>query len=154
MVSMIPARTDQHYESLLNLVFNQENTFLTSFLDLVELTREQFGCYFRHTGIAYQIYSDQELVGLCWVNEQTDRMVLLGLVIRPEYQGQGIGTQTLAWLEDNNATTVQSIELQVHRSNPRAKALYERLGYHEVHYAPASGFFTLRKPILEAAPLK
>jgi ribosomal protein S18 acetylase RimI-like enzyme len=154
VLSLIPARTDQHYESLLNLIFNQKSAYLTPYLDLVELTWEQFGCYFRQTGIAYQIYSDQELVGMCWVDEQADRMILLGLVIRPEYQSRGIGSQTLVWLEVNHATTIRSIELLVHRSNPRAKALYERLGYHEVQYSPSNGFFTLRKPFLETVPVK
>ena len=148
MFDLVPARTDQHYEALLELIYHQRTAYLEPLLDLIELTWEQFGNYFRTTGTAYCICHDNKILGVCWVKEQESILELIGLIVKPEYQGQGIGTQVLSWLEAHCPEGIQAIVLQVHVSNPRAKALYERTGYLEINYDPGSGFFTLRKNIL------
>jgi ribosomal protein S18 acetylase RimI-like enzyme len=40
---------------------------------------------------------------------------------------------------------VEAIELGVHQSNERAKALYERLGFQVLRYRPEVGFFIMQK---------
>jgi ribosomal protein S18 acetylase RimI-like enzyme len=147
MLTLEPARTDQHYEALLELVYHQRSAYLDPLLDLIELTWEQFGNYFRSTGIAYRICLDGELAGMCWVEERQEILFLLGLVVKLERQGLGLGTQALAWLERNSPVTVRAIELQVHASNQRARALYERTGYLVIDFDSSSGFYRLQKPI-------
>lgn len=147
MLTLEPARTDQHYDALLELVYHQRTAYLDPLLDLIELTAEQFGQYFRATGKAYRVCLDGELVGICWTEERQPVLTLLGLVIQPERQGAGLGTQVLAWLENHPPPGITAIELQVHVSNPRARALYERVGYQQAAYDPGSGFYTMHKAI-------
>lgn len=52
------------------------------------------------------------------------------LGVTPEYRGQGIGTQLIAWLLENGRQqkrTTASIDVSV--ENPKALALYKRLGF-------------------------
>lgn len=145
MLSFIPATNDQQFEALLELIYNQRSTYLEPVLDLIELTWEQFGHYFRHTGTAYGIYQSGTLLGLCWVSLKGNTLSLLGIIIQPKFQGQGIGTQALQWLEQSYRDQVEAIELDVHAGNPRAKSLYQRMGYYEIAFAPGSGFYRMRK---------
>jgi ribosomal protein S18 acetylase RimI-like enzyme len=143
----MPAVTDQHYDALLQLIYNQKTAYLDPKLDLIELTWDQFGHHFRFTGIAYQIRQENNLIGLCWVEKCQNRLILLGLIIRPEFQGQGIGSQALQWLEKHCPADCPILELQVHCSNSRARALYTRIGFREIAYDPNSGLFTMRKEL-------
>ncbi len=145
MINMEPAHTDQQFEELLEMVYHQKTTYLNPILDLIELTWEQFGSYFRSTGTIYRICQSGSLLGLCWVATSQNIMQLLGLIVKPEHQGQGIGTQALEWLESNRPEAIRGIELLVHISNPRAKTLYQRRGYQETAFNRESGFYTMRK---------
>lgn len=50
--------------------------------------------------------------------------------IRPNYRGQGIGTQTLAFVEDAcQVLGVKALHLEVDFENPDAQRLYHRVGY-------------------------
>lgn len=50
--------------------------------------------------------------------------------IRPNYRGQGIGSQTLAFVEDAcRVLGVQALHLEVDFENPDAQRLYRRVGY-------------------------
>ncbi|WP_427915495.1 GNAT family N-acetyltransferase [Ramlibacter sp. MMS24-I3-19] len=55
----------------------------------------------------------------------------LGIAIAPEWQGRGIGRRMIARLLDwaDNWGGVLRIELHVHADNPRAKQLYESMGF-------------------------
>lgn len=147
MLSLEPAQNEQQFEELLQIIYHQQSAYLHPVLDLIELTWEQFGNYFRSNGTAYRIYRAENLLGLCWVAERLNILDLLGLIIKPEYQGQGVGTQALAWLEEHHPASIQAIELQVHASNPRAKALYERLGYQVIAFSESSCFYTMQKAL-------
>jgi ribosomal protein S18 acetylase RimI-like enzyme len=152
MLSLEPAQNEQQFEELLEMIYHQQTNYLNPILDLIELTWEQFGAYFRDTGTAYRICRTGNLLGLCWVVKRQDILDLLGLIVKPEYQGQGIGAQALAWLEKNYPAPIQAIELQVHASNPRAKALYERLGYQVLNYSEGNCFYTMRKLLQPEKP--
>jgi ribosomal protein S18 acetylase RimI-like enzyme len=147
MLSLEPAQNEQQFEELLQIIYNQQTAYLNPVLDLIELTWEQFGAYFRATGTAYRIWRAGNLLGLCWVAEHLNTLDLLGLIVKTEYQGQGIGTQALTWLEEHRPDSIRAIELQVHASNPRARSLYERLGYQVITYSESSCFYTMRKEL-------
>jgi GNAT superfamily N-acetyltransferase len=50
--------------------------------------------------------------------------------LRPKYRGQGIGTQTLVFVEDAcRVLGVQALHLEVDFENPDAQRLYHRSGY-------------------------
>ncbi len=53
---------------------------------------------------------------------------IAGIQVMPEFQEQGIGTDVIRVLIDQAQTAGLPLELGVERDNPRARALYERLG--------------------------
>lgn len=54
----------------------------------------------------------------------------LGMGIVPGYRGQGLGTRLIkATLDAARAAGLRRIELDVHADNPRAIALYEKVGF-------------------------
>jgi ribosomal protein S18 acetylase RimI-like enzyme len=67
------------------------------------------------------------------------RCHLARLAVAPELRGQGLGTQLIHRLmqEGRRRLAVQECSLFVHTGNPRALALYERLGFRRVHYPEA-----------------
>jgi ribosomal protein S18 acetylase RimI-like enzyme len=53
---------------------------------------------------------------------------LAGIQLLPQHQSQGIGTQIVRDLANEAGASRQRFELNVEKDNPRARALYERLG--------------------------
>ena len=63
---------------------------------------------------------------------QVRRIELAGLQLRPGSQGHGIGTAVIRGLQDEAARHRVPLELRVEKDNPRARRLYERLGFTHV----------------------
>lgn len=56
------------------------------------------------------------------------------LYVAPRWRGRGLGTALIRALEAEAARLgAQSVEIGAAESNPRARALYERLGYRVAH---------------------
>jgi len=51
------------------------------------------------------------------------------LMVQPDYRGQGIGTAMIQYLTAYSIPRANCVELGVAESNPRALALYRRLGF-------------------------
>lgn len=56
------------------------------------------------------------------------------LYIRPSYQGKGLGSFFLRWLETKLQGKAAAIRLETEPENTRARVLYERLGYSNIGY--------------------
>jgi ribosomal protein S18 acetylase RimI-like enzyme len=72
---------------------------------------------------------------------------LHGIVVARAFQGQGIGSRIIRRLAEEYRGRMDAIELGVHQSNERAKALYERLGFNTVRFLPEVGFFIMQLPL-------
>ena len=70
-----------------------------------------------------------EAVGAVVVTEAAKEIVLQYLAIEPWCQGRGIGSAIVARLRERAAAARKPLTLRVLRSNPRARNLYERLGF-------------------------
>lgn len=93
---------------------------------------------FRTADIQIVLLEDQP-VGLLNVHRESDCIHLRQLFILPEFQNQGIGGHLARKLLEESERKRVLIALQVLKSNPRAKAFYERLGFQlvgetETHY--------------------
>jgi ribosomal protein S18 acetylase RimI-like enzyme len=143
---------DEQYEVLLEIIFHQKTSYLNPVLDLIQMTWDQFGAYFRTTGEVYAILLEDALAGVCWVEARREVLYLHGLIVSERFQGQGVGTQALSWLEEHFCGQGEAIELAVHISNPRAQALYTRCGYQTVRFEPDSGFYIMKKALPVPAP--
>jgi len=138
---------NEHFDELFEIIYHTNDPGLRPVLDLTQLTWDQFGWLFRTTGQVYRILVDGCLAGFCWINIRSRVLQLRGLIVKSTFRGRGIGTRTLGWLEETFGGQVDQIELSVHASNPRAKALYERCGYVASGGCGPSGFYTMRKKI-------
>jgi ribosomal protein S18 acetylase RimI-like enzyme len=70
-----------------------------------------------------------EEVGMLIVEEREDEVFLSELQIVPAWQGRGIGTSIVRSLMERAAAVGKPLTLRVLHVNPRAKALYARLGF-------------------------
>lgn len=143
------AQTEQHFEEVLALIYHQHEDYLEPKLDLVQMTADQFGRHLRTTGVVYRILKDRQLAGMCWVETEGEKLLLHGLIVHPHLQGQGIGTQALKTVETLYRGRLRWIELWVHGSNHRARALYERCGFQMVEFVHATGFCRMQKALTE-----
>ncbi|MEU8660924.1 GNAT family N-acetyltransferase [Actinoplanes philippinensis] len=83
-----------------------------------------------HTRI---ITADGHDAGALIVDYQPDQIYLSRIEIHPDFQGRGIGSQLIRLLLREGAARGQSVELDVLTVNPRACALYQRLGFQEIN---------------------
>jgi RimJ/RimL family protein N-acetyltransferase len=138
---------NKHFDELLEIIYYQDSLTSQPLLDLVQMTSEQFGQCLRSTGQVYRILSGSKLAGVCWIEHRGSTLHLHGLILKSSYQGKGIGTKTLYWLDKVFRGAAEVIELRVHSSNLRARRLYERCGYAAVESADPCGFIRLRKKL-------
>lgn len=137
----------EQVETFLHLLRLDATDYLDRTMELMHMTWPQFTHLVKTAGHVYAIYHEGQVVGFYWIEER-DRIVHLhGLVINRAYQGQGIGTEVLTGLARQYADRMDAIELGVHESNTRARALYERLGYRMTKHLADLGFYILQRPL-------
>ncbi len=71
-------------------------------------------------------------VGRLRVTRDEGCIELSGIQLVGDVQGQGLGTAVIEALKDEAADTARPLELSVELGNPRARALYLRLGFEKV----------------------
>lgn len=67
--------------------------------------------------------------GGLWLESFPDLIYIADLQVLPELQGRGIGTSVLEGLIEQASARGVPVELSVLQVNPRARSLYERLGF-------------------------
>jgi len=72
---------------------------------------------------------DDKPVGRLRVVRFEDRIFLGGIQIHPDFQNKGIGTHLIKALIEEGRATGKPLQLDVERTNTRARQLYERLGF-------------------------
>lgn len=75
------------------------------------------------------IQVDEADIGALIVEESAAEIYLGEVQILPQWQGQRIGSSVLRSLMDRAAAAGKPLTLRVLHVNPRARALYERLGF-------------------------
>lgn len=72
---------------------------------------------------------DGEPVGRLLVDRTGTAWRVVDIALLPSAQGGGLGTALLTWVLAEAESEDAAVRLSVHRDNPRARALYERLGF-------------------------
>ncbi len=70
-----------------------------------------------------------EAVGRLRITRESERIELSGVHLLPPAQGKGIGTQIIDQLKAEAVAANVPLDLAVDHDNPRARRLYERLGF-------------------------
>jgi len=80
--------------------------------------------------------------GGLWLESSPEVLYIADIQVLPELQGRGIGTAVLKGLIADASARGVPVELSVLEANPRARRLYERLGFRVA--AEASPFVRMR----------
>lgn len=75
-------------------------------------------------------------VGGLWLEERPDALYIHELQIAPAFQGGGIGTAVVETVIAQGARRGLPVALSVVSANPRARSLYERLGFRATQVEP------------------
>jgi ribosomal protein S18 acetylase RimI-like enzyme len=75
-------------------------------------------------------------VGGLWLEERPDSLYIHDLAVTPSRQGRGIGTAVIGLVIEQGAHLSLPIALSVVPANPRARGLYERLGFRVTSVEP------------------
>jgi ribosomal protein S18 acetylase RimI-like enzyme len=78
------------------------------------------------------IQVDDEDIGILQLEQRPDEVVLALIELLPAWQGRGIGTAIIRSLLRQGS----AVSLRVLKTNPRAAALYQRLGFRIVMRGP------------------
>ena len=82
----------------------------------MQMSMDEFNHLLRTVGTLCAIY-DKQLAGFYWIEERENVLHLHALLLKRQFQGKGIGTQTLNMLVSKYMGTMRTIELGVHESN-------------------------------------
>ncbi len=136
------------------LVLLREKTggYLEPTLRVMGMTWDEFAEMVRTVGEVRAILRARTTVGFVWIERRDRTLHVHGVALEPAFRRQGIGTAVFRDLEEEFCASVDAIELGVHESNSRARALYERLGFHVETALPDVGFRILRKSIGASRP--
>jgi len=98
---------------------------------LLERT-QKLACY--HRGLGVVAVRDSVLCGFGMLTLWPRAAEISDLIVNPGYRDQGIGSMIIAHLTEAASNLhAQMIEIGVALSNPRALALYRRLGFTDHH---------------------
>ena len=133
--------------AFLELLRQDARDYLNQTIALMGETWEHFVQIAQQVGKVYEVTQDGQAAGYYWIEERGQQLHLHGILVRAEFRGQGLGTTLLHKLMDDYRGQMEVIELGVHDSNPRAKALYERLGFVTVRRVEELGFSVMQAPL-------
>ena len=84
----------------------------------------------RFPGSVHQVILHADvLAGRIWVYRGEDEIRLLDIAILPEHRGRGIGSHLIRELQVEARASTLPLRHSVEIDNPRARQLYERLGF-------------------------
>jgi ribosomal protein S18 acetylase RimI-like enzyme len=93
-----------------------------------EWTKQQLGDLTAGS-MTYVVSVAGERAGRLRVVRSQDSIELAGIQLLPRFQSRGLGTAVINGLKAEAVARGVSLELGVEKDNPRARALYERLGF-------------------------
>ena len=139
--------TAQQLDNFLRLLRDEAGGYLEPTLRVMGATWDEFAEKVRTVGQVRAVVRGRTTAGFVWIEERDRTLHVHGIALEPPFRGQGIGTAVFRDLEEEFRASVDALELGVHESNARTRALYERLGFRVEKNLPEIGFAVLRKPL-------
>lgn len=97
--------------------------------DQFELQHRHFTAHFPDADFLV-VERDGRAAGRLYVDWRTPEALIIDVGILPEHRGSGLGRALLQWAERQAAARgCERLGLSVLMTNPRARKLYERLGF-------------------------
>lgn len=121
--------TAADYDFLYSLHRQAMRPYVEATWGWVEAWQEEYFCKKFDPAPRRVIQVDGKDVGVLVVEDKPDHRYLALIELLPAYQGRGIGTALIKDLQNWACTHQIPLVLHVLKTNPRARALYERLGF-------------------------
>jgi len=83
------------------MMWDDGQEYMENTLRIMQMTWDEYTQIFRTRGEVRAIYQDAELAGFYWTEERRDTLHLHGLILKADFQGQGIGTTVLTMLAES-----------------------------------------------------
>jgi ribosomal protein S18 acetylase RimI-like enzyme len=93
-----------------------------------EAQRRHYTTHFSHPDHRV-VCRGKERVGRVWISRSSDEIRLLDIAVLPEYRCRGVGTTVIRRLQSEASAAGVPLRHSVELENPRARRLYERLGF-------------------------
>jgi ribosomal protein S18 acetylase RimI-like enzyme len=151
MTIQFRSATDADYDFLYNLTVATMKEYVAAIWGWDEAWQQN---YFRETlpNKPWQvIVVDNVDVGAFVVEERPEEIYIANLYILPNFQKQGIGSEVVRRIQKRSNELGVPVALDVLRSNPNARRLYERLGFKTVKKT-AERFLMRHDPSNQARP--
>jgi ribosomal protein S18 acetylase RimI-like enzyme len=145
-VTLRPAEDDQT-SHFFGLMLQESRAYLPQTLQAMGMTEEQFERAFRTVGEIRAISVEEQVAGFCWTEVREGVLHIHALVMEPDYQSRGIGSEVMRMLEDEASRAADTIEVGIHSSNARALRMCKRLGFEQTSDLPDLGFIILQKSL-------
>jgi ribosomal protein S18 acetylase RimI-like enzyme len=129
------------------MMWDDGQEYMENTLQIMQLTWDEYAQIFRMRGEVHAIYQDAALAGFYWIEERGDTLHLHGLILKADFQGQGIGTAVLAMLAERYTGKLDKIELGVYQANSGAIRLYEKTGYQITRSLDDLHFYIMHKTL-------
>jgi ribosomal protein S18 acetylase RimI-like enzyme len=139
--------TAEQYDLFLQMMWDDGEDYWENTMRVMQMTWEEYSQIFRTRGEVQAIYREAVLAGFYWIEERGDTLHLHGLILKSEFQGQGIGTTVLNMLAERYSSKMDKIELGVYQTNSGAIRLYEKLGYQITRNLDELHFYIMQKPL-------
>jgi ribosomal protein S18 acetylase RimI-like enzyme len=146
VMHLVPAPDEQMGEFLALLRVHMAD-YVERTMEQMNLSWSEFEQLVQKVGQVFAIHVGDDSAGYLWIEERNRTLHIHGLILREPLQNRGIGSRALLELENSHSPQVNAIELGVHYSNLRARALYERLGFQVVRDLEDLGFWVMQKPL-------
>jgi ribosomal protein S18 acetylase RimI-like enzyme len=130
------------------MMWDDGQEYMENTMRLMQMTWDEYAQLFRTRGEVRSIYQDDKLAGFYWIEERGDTLHLHGLILKPDFQGKGIGTAVLSGLAENYRGKVDRIELGVYKTNAGAIRLYEKMGFTITESLSELGFIIMQKSLI------
>ena len=150
MITYSPATAEQ-YDAFLQMMWEDGQEYWENTMRIMQMTWEEYAQVFHTRGEVRAIYLDDKLAGFYWIEERGDTLHLHGLILKIEFQRQGIGTAVLTMLAIKYQGKLDKIELGVYQANSEAIRLYERMGFHITRNLGDLHFYIMLKPLIPPA---
>jgi len=152
-IRIVPASTE-HREWAARLMSSSE-PWLTLGRDLAASRR----VFHRPDSLVFIALSGSEPCAFLILQRRgiADSPYIKSMGVEPRFRGRGLGTRLVRFAEDYFRSEYRHIFICVSSFNPRARALYERLGYSYVaelkdFAIPSASEFLLHKPLSPVSP--
>ena len=105
--------TAAQYDEFFSLMLEHMADYFETLMIQMGMSIDELRHLLQTVGGVYSINCEQGVAGFLWVEERGDEVHLHGIVLKENYQGQGIGTRALRELADKYRGEMAFIELGV-----------------------------------------